>query len=132
MKVLKSFAFKHFGGRAKHDYEKWLTGDVVQLDSDDFGDTKVGTMMMLIRKAARKRGVAVRISIDEKEKLLVCQSYEPSNDPYDTAEERAAAWREEDKQKKAAKQTRATQDGEHQEDTKEQGSKQSSKRGKRR
>jgi hypothetical protein len=107
-KVLKTFEWKSFGGGAKHPWDVWMDGSIHQLDASDYGECKPQTLQMMARKQARKRGLALRVSMNTEEGIIVMQTFEPP-DEYDSKEARAEAWRKEDAAKAAAKEARAAQ-----------------------
>jgi hypothetical protein len=60
MKTLSSFEFTAPVAKSSYDWDAILSGEIKQLEEGTDYACKTQTMRMLILKAAKKRGVAVR------------------------------------------------------------------------
>ena|SRR5579859_5408727 len=61
--------------RRKHDWASWLDGRQWKLTSNDFGDAKPKYVASQARVQAAKRGLKVRITLNEKDGWLILQAF---------------------------------------------------------
>ena len=75
-KVLEAHEFRQasFGRGAKHPWDEWLDGQIRMLDSEDFGDAKLGTIVMGARKAAKRKGLKVRAEMNSDKNTVILQA----------------------------------------------------------
>lgn len=80
MKTLKKFEFKASGIKAIYDWDKLLDGSIYQLTKGEDFNCNTQTIRMMSYKQAEKRGMGVRVSVDDGEDVetptVVIQSYE--------------------------------------------------------
>lgn len=75
MKVLESFEFKEFGARGeKRDYDTLLDGRIRELTQGEDFQCKVSTFCIGCRKAAKAKGLKVRLSAPKDGDTVVLQA----------------------------------------------------------
>lgn len=84
---IESFDFKRQSGGSRYPWEQWLDGSIWRLtERDDFNGAMPKHIGSQIRINANKRGLAVRVSIDAKNGVIVLQAYMPSANGQQTSE----------------------------------------------
>lgn len=79
-KKLDEFTFRSVEGGKKYPWDSWLDGGICELGPEDFGGTDAKYVAHQARNAAKRRGLKVRVSLNEREQSVILQSSEMNDD----------------------------------------------------
>lgn len=98
-----SFSNRTFGA-AKYPWDEWLVeGQGIELTEEDFGGTDAKYVAHQARNTAARRGLKIRVSLDEKNQTVKLWVLETSEEEKAEILARMEARKEKQKAKKAAK-----------------------------